>query len=211
MLEVDSLAATWLIHNDRENRSPGRTRLYSFPSGTYRHELASGVYLPMLYSCWSKGHIYTCLDKGLGAVILFRCPKCHASRTLVREGVTYSSPHRLAHKRLTNTAYKEFCHVPAPINCPHLTHPPNYWRCPCAVSVFAGSDVWLDILTIALGQASERKWYVSTLTLQLVSLKVCVACRGVRTLRVTVVKEMAPRLWGDDYVMGDSADAPQIR
>lgn len=30
-------------------------------------------------------------------------------------------------------------------------------------------------------------------------------------MRVAVVKEITPRLWGDDYVMGYSVDAPQIR
>lgn len=59
------------------------------------------------------------------------------------------------------------------------------------------------MLTIALGQATEGKWYTSTLQLQLVSFQACVACRGVRTLRVTVDKRMPLSLWGNDDSMDD--------
>lgn len=77
---------------------------------------------------------------------------------------------------------------------------------PCFVlhlCVFPGSGQWLDMLTIALGQAAEGKWYTSTLQLQLVSFQACVACRGVRTLRVTVDKRMPLSLWGNDDSMDD--------
>lgn len=64
--------------------------------------------------------------------------------------------------------------------------------------ILPGTDVWLGAFTVALGQASEGKWYVSTLELQRASFEICVACRGVRTLRITVGKCMPLSLWGDD-------------
>lgn len=51
---------------------------------------------------------------------------------------------------------------------------------------------------VALAQAANSKWYVSTLELQLVSFQICVTCRGVRTVRINVSSETPPRLWGDD-------------
>lgn len=74
----------------------------------------------------------------------------------------------------------------------------------CLFVFFAGRDLWLDILTIALGQATEGGWYASTLQLQLVSFEACVACRGVRSLLVTVDTHMPLTLWGND----DSVDDP---
>ncbi|CAM9709988.1 unnamed protein product, partial [Sphacelaria rigidula] len=54
----------------------------------------------------------------------------------------------------------------------------------------------LDAFTIALNEASsERGSYMSTMHLQLASLKFCIACRGVSTLRVTVDRHTPRRLW----------------
>lgn len=78
-------------------------------------------------------------------------------------------------------------------------------------SCFAGSGRWVDILTIALGQASEGKWYVSTMELQLASFSACVACRGVHTLCVTVGLHMPLSLWGGDDSSYDSSNATETR
>ncbi|CAM9968500.1 unnamed protein product, partial [Ascophyllum nodosum] len=44
----------------------------------------------------------------------------------------------------------------------------------------------LDAFLIALNQADSSGWYLSTLQLQLASLKVCELCRSVSTLHLTV-------------------------
>lgn len=56
------------------------------------------------------------------------------------------------------------------------------------LSLTTGSnDLCLDAITIALLQTGERDpWYTSTKHLQLVSLRVCVACRKVATLHLRV-------------------------
>lgn len=77
--------------------------------------------------------------------------------------------------------------------------------------VFPGSGGWVDIFTVALGEASEGRWYVSKLELQLASFDICVACRGVRTLRVTVDKYIPLSLWGGDDSRGDSLRAQERR
>lgn len=77
---------------------------------------------------------------------------------------------------------------------------------------FPGNSRWRDILTVALGQASEGKWYVDTLQLQLASYEVCVACRGLCTVRVRVTRRMPLTFWGDDSSIRDaSVQAPQRR
>ena len=60
------------------------------------------------------------------------------------------------------------------------------------------SSRYLDAITIALGQAckgGKKRWYASTLELQLTSLGVCRACRFAPTLRVTVDAETPRSLW----------------
>lgn len=47
--------------------------------------------------------------------------------------------------------------------------------------------------------------------LQLASFKVCVACRGVRTLRVTVDRRMPLSSWNDEERMGDCLEGPEGR
>ena len=81
----------------------------------------------------------------------------------------------------------------------------------CALRTFAGSSRLLDALTVALGQTSGGKWYVSTLALQLASFEVCVACRGVRTLRVTVNTRMPLSLWGNGDPFDDTLKAQEMR
>lgn len=81
----------------------------------------------------------------------------------------------------------------------------------CALSVFPGSARCLNAFTIALGQASERKWYTSTLELQLASFEVCVACRGVRTLLVTVDEYIPLSLWDDHDSFCDPLKRPEKR
>lgn len=61
---------------------------------------------------------------------------------------------------------------------------------------------FIDAFGIALGQAAGRKWYVSTMELQLTSCQFCLACRGVRTLCVAVNTQMPHSLWGDDVLPG---------
>lgn len=80
--------------------------------------------------------------------------------------------------------------------------------CPVAV---AGGGSWLHMLLIALGETTNGNWYLSTLQLQLASFEVCVACRRLRTLRVTVDRRMPLSLWGDDDVVQDDAKAPKRR
>lgn len=52
---------------------------------------------------------------------------------------------------------------------------------------------------------------MSTLELQLASFQVCVVCRGVRTLRVTVDKGMPSSLWGDHDTVVDPYGAQDRR
>lgn len=77
--------------------------------------------------------------------------------------------------------------------------------------VFPGRGRCLDALAVALGQASEGTWYTSTLELQLVSFQACVACRDMRTLRVTVVRRMPLSLWGDEGTVGFPLEATRKR
>lgn len=72
----------------------------------------------------------------------------------------------------------------------------------------SGNGLWVDAFTIALGQASNGKWYTSTLELQLASFRVCVLCRGVRTLRVIAETGMPSSLWDDEDRVGGSLKAP---
>lgn len=77
--------------------------------------------------------------------------------------------------------------------------------------VVSGSVGWLDIFAIALSQASEGKWYASTLELQLACFEACVACRDVRTLRVTVDSKMPLSLWDDHDFLNDCVKEPERR
>lgn len=56
----------------------------------------------------------------------------------------------------------------------------------------------MDAFIVALNQASDegrKRWYASTLDLQVVSLELCRACRSIPTLHVRV-RERTPRsLW----------------
>lgn len=61
----------------------------------------------------------------------------------------------------------------------------------------------LDVFEIALGQADEGKWYVSTPELQVASFQLGVACRGVRSLRVIVDRDMPLGLWGSEQNSDD--------
>ncbi|CAM9929086.1 unnamed protein product [Laminaria digitata] len=63
---------------------------------------------------------------------------------------------------------------------------------------------WLHIFEIALKQTERGKWFESTLELQLASFQLCVACRGVRTLLVTIGFSIPLSLWGGD----DPSDDP---
>ena len=69
----------------------------------------------------------------------------------------------------------------------------------------------LDALTVALDQASEGLWYVSTVELQLASLDICAVCRVARILCVTVCEGMALSLWGADDPLSFSVDAAETR
>lgn len=56
----------------------------------------------------------------------------------------------------------------------------------------------LDAFIVALGQAragGEKRWYASTLELQLVSLEFCKACRGIPILSVRVDDRTPCSLW----------------
>ncbi|CAM9481601.1 unnamed protein product, partial [Ectocarpus sp. 13 AM-2016] len=67
-----------------------------------------------------------------------------------------------------------------------------------AMTTEGGNSKCLDALVVALNQAcdgQEKRWYVSTLELQLVSLEVCGACRSVQTLHVRVKRQTPPSLW----------------
>lgn len=57
---------------------------------------------------------------------------------------------------------------------------------------------WLHVFEIALKQTERGKWFESTLELQLASFQLCVACRGVRTLLVTIGFSIPLSLWGGD-------------
>ncbi|CAM9839374.1 unnamed protein product, partial [Ectocarpus fasciculatus] len=56
----------------------------------------------------------------------------------------------------------------------------------------------LDAFIVALNQACDgqcKRWYASTLELQLASLEFCGACRSVQTFQVHVDAETPPSLW----------------
>ncbi|CAN0223234.1 unnamed protein product, partial [Ectocarpus fasciculatus] len=59
-------------------------------------------------------------------------------------------------------------------------------------------SLFFDALVVALSQACDggkKRWYASTLELQLASLDICRVCRSISTLHVRV-KDQAPRsLW----------------
>ncbi|CAN0059278.1 unnamed protein product, partial [Ectocarpus sp. 6 AP-2014] len=61
-----------------------------------------------------------------------------------------------------------------------------------------GGGSSLDALMVALNQAcdgQEKRWYVSTLELQLVSLELCGACRSAQLLHIFVKEDTPPTLW----------------
>ncbi|CAM9162233.1 unnamed protein product, partial [Ectocarpus sp. 13 AM-2016] len=61
-----------------------------------------------------------------------------------------------------------------------------------------GKGRCLDAFTVALSQAGEgKRWYVSTVELQLASREYCRACRSVTTLHVTVDNRTPRCLWAD--------------
>ena len=62
----------------------------------------------------------------------------------------------------------------------------------------AGNSLCLGALILAVSQAcdeGDRRWYASTLELQLASLELCRACRSVSTLHVLVDEATPRRLW----------------
>ena len=78
---------------------------------------------------------------------------------------------------------------------------------PCPLLLVSGEHQCLDAFIVALGQACEggkKRWYTSTMELQLVSLEFCRACRSVPTLHVPV-KDSTPRsLWPPQSQIGAS-------
>ncbi len=61
-----------------------------------------------------------------------------------------------------------------------------------------GKSWCLEAFIVALSQASEggeKRWYASTLQLQLASLEMCSACRNVPTVHVRVDVETPPTFW----------------
>ncbi|CAN0292578.1 unnamed protein product, partial [Ectocarpus fasciculatus] len=61
-----------------------------------------------------------------------------------------------------------------------------------------GGSKCLDAFILALNQAcdgQEKRWYVSTLELQLVSLELCGACTSAQLLDVLVNEHAPPTLW----------------
>ncbi|CAM9491548.1 unnamed protein product, partial [Ectocarpus sp. 12 AP-2014] len=66
------------------------------------------------------------------------------------------------------------------------------------MSTSEGQTRCLDVFVIALSQAcagGERRWFESTLELQLTSLDICRACRNVSILQVRVTHEAPSSLW----------------
>ncbi|CAM9792645.1 unnamed protein product, partial [Ectocarpus sp. 12 AP-2014] len=62
----------------------------------------------------------------------------------------------------------------------------------------AGQTRCLDAFIVAWSQAcagGEKRWYKSTLELQLTSLEICRACRSASILHVHVYHQTATRLW----------------
>eukprot|EP00752_Nemacystus_decipiens_P008832 g7883.t1 len=86
-----------------------------------------------------------------------------------------------------------------------------------------GRSQCLDAFTVALNQAcegGEKRWYASTLELQLASLEFCRACRSVPTLHVRVNPESPTSLWSSStaytvrigsWVFGSSTRVPAVR
>ncbi|CAN0470839.1 unnamed protein product [Ectocarpus sp. 12 AP-2014] len=61
-----------------------------------------------------------------------------------------------------------------------------------------GRSKSLEVLVVALNQACDgqrKRWYTSTLELQLVSLELCGASRGAQLLHVRVNGRTPPTLW----------------
>lgn len=55
----------------------------------------------------------------------------------------------------------------------------------------------MDAFGIALNLVDGKGWYTSTLDLQLVSFQLCVLCRSVSTLHLTVSNGISTRVWKD--------------
>ncbi|CAN0038148.1 unnamed protein product, partial [Ectocarpus fasciculatus] len=67
-----------------------------------------------------------------------------------------------------------------------------------AMATTAGGSKCLDAFILALNQACDgqwKRWYVSTLELQLVSLELCRACRSAQLLEVRIGEATPPTLW----------------
>lgn len=74
---------------------------------------------------------------------------------------------------------------------------PRHPRCPRRLQSW-GHSRCLDAFVVALGQACEggrKRWYASTLELQLASREMCSAFRSVPTLHVRVDDRTPPTMW----------------
>ena len=74
----------------------------------------------------------------------------------------------------------------------------------CLLVAGATDDRCLEAFIVALNQTLDASaWFASTKQLQLTSLQFCVACRSVKTLRLTVDSKIPRHLVDDD-------DAPPL-
>ena len=86
----------------------------------------------------------------------------------------------------------------------------------CFCSTFPGRSRCLDAFVVALGQArggGKKRWYASTLELQLASLELCRVCRSCPTLDVRVSVGTVHSLWvAREFLAGpDTGGSKRIR
>lgn len=76
---------------------------------------------------------------------------------------------------------------------------PQQQRANCVPLNRAAPSRCLDAFIVVLNQASTdgKRWFASTMQLQLASLACCEACRSLPTLSVAVKNGTPPRLWTD--------------
>ena len=76
-----------------------------------------------------------------------------------------------------------------------LNHHAFYFFFAWNLSPRTGASLYLDVFSISLNQANGRGWYTSTLDLELASLQLCVLCRGVSTVHLTIEPSVPSRMW----------------
>lgn len=69
-------------------------------------------------------------------------------------------------------------------------------------------DAFIIALSQATGEGKDKRWYVSTLQLQMLSLLFCRECRSVPRLHVKITDETPRRMWASREPPDYSLDTP---